>query len=56
MSKVHVKSIETWVPRQGSNRGQQPFTQIAVRVAAGKVGPQGQRPGTFQGATNFRQK
>jgi hypothetical protein len=49
----HVKSIETWTPRQP---GQPSFTKVAVRVAKGKVGPQGQRPGTFQGATNFRQK
>lgn len=55
MSKsVHVKAVEAWNVKVAGQTVQR--TKIAVRVAAGKTGPQGQKPGTFQGATNFRQR
>jgi hypothetical protein len=55
MSKsVHVKTVESWTVKVSGNKVQR--TKIAVRVKAGATGPQGQRPGTFQGATNFSQR
>jgi len=55
MSKsAHVKTVESWNVKVGGNTVQR--TKIAVRVKAGSSGPQGQRPGTFQGATNFSQR
>ena len=54
MSKsVHVKSLESW---NVGPKGTPPVNKIAVRVKKGHRGPQGQRPGTFQGATNFSQR
>jgi hypothetical protein len=56
MSKsAHVKTVESWTIRKGVPAPVQ-RTKIAVRVKAGSTGPQGQRPGTFQGATNFSQR
>lgn len=56
MSKSpHVKTVENWTVRKGQ-ASPVSVTKIAVRVKAGSSGPQGQRPGTFQGATNFSQR
>lgn len=49
--KVHhaEKRIETWTRFDGSGE----FLKITTRVPKGSVGVNGQRPGTFHGATNF---
>lgn len=51
-STIHVKSVETWYPKGDPN--QTGWVQIAVRVRKGATG--GNRPGTFQGATNFKMR
>ena len=56
MSKsAHVKALESWTLRHNVPTPTV-VNKIAVRVKAGQRGPQGQRPGTFQGATNFSQR
>ena len=47
---IHVVSQETWTRTNGTKKVT--VTKSAVRVAKGVTGAN--RPGTFQGATNFR--
>ena len=49
---VHVKSTEVWTVKQGTKKVL--VVKAAVRVRKGASGPGVNRPGTFQGATNFR--
>lgn len=48
---VHIVAQETWVRGRGT-KAEATVTKSAVRVAKGVSGSN--RPGTFQGATNFR--
>lgn len=48
---IHVVSQENWTRNKGT-KAEVTVTKSAVRVAKGVSGAN--RPGTFQGATNFR--
>ncbi len=48
---VHIVAQETWVRNRGT-KAEVSVTKSAVRVQKGVTGVN--RPGTFQGATNFR--
>jgi hypothetical protein len=49
---IHEKSVETWYP--GGDQTKQGWVKIATRVRKGAIG--GNRPGTFEGSTNYRQR